>query len=143
MLKLATTSGLLPVRERRWPLAGLDSVSGHANGRSLIELAASPASPQNFATYASIYRSNPWVFASVSAISWALSRLPLKLYQRQSDGTVREIKTAPPGAQGALTLEQKLAELLEMPEPGVSRQEWLRKIAVDKLDYGNTIDADD
>lgn len=141
MLKLATTSGLMNVRERGWPLAGLDAAGGHANGRAVIELASSPASPQNLATYASIYRSNPWVFASVSAVSWALSRLPLKLYQRQSDGSVRVIKPAPPGAVGALTLEQKLAELLEMPEPGVSMQEWLRKVAVDKMVFGNSMVA--
>lgn len=138
-MKLATTSGLRTLRERRWPLAGIDAPAGYANGNHLIELASSPSSPQNFATFASIYRSNPWVFAAVQAISWSLSRLQLKLYQRMPDGSVRHIRPAPAGAIGRPTLEQELAALLEMPEPGVSAQEWLRKLVVDKLVYGNSL----
>ena len=140
-MRVVTAEGIRDVRERRWPFAGLDSPSVYSNGGSVIQLASSPSSPQNFATFAQIYRSNPWVFAAVQAISWSLSRLPLKVYQRQSDGSIRTIECAPPGSVGALSQEQKLAELMEMPEPGVSRQEWLRKVVVDKLVYGNCLVA--
>lgn len=126
---------------RRWPLAGLDGPTTHNNGSTLIELASSPRSPQNFADYAKIYRSNPWVFAAVSTIAWSLSRLPLKLYQRMPDGTVRVVQPAVPGASGRPTIAQELAALLEMPEPGVSRQEWLRRLVVDKMVYGNSLFA--
>lgn len=140
-MRLATPTGLRTVELRRWPLAGLDNSRPFENGTSVIPLAASPMSPQNLARFSDIYHSNPWVFAAVQAISWSLSRLPLKLYQRQGDGTVREIKTALPGSIGRPSIEQELAALLEMPEPGVSRQEWLRKLAIDKLVYGNSMFA--
>lgn len=138
-MRVVTPKGLVTVRERRYPLAGLDSPASYSNGHDLIALASSPANPQNWATYAAIYRSNPWVYAAVSAISWALSRLPLKLYQRHGDGTWREVHLPGPNAIGRPTLEQELAELLQMPAPGVSMQEWMRKVTVDKMVYGNAL----
>lgn len=138
-MKFASAEGMISVRERSYPLAGLDSAREYSNGNRTIELAGNKAAPEQWATYSRLYRENPWVFSAVAAISWALSRLPLKLYQTQPDGSKLEVVPPPPGAKGAPTLEQQLARVLQYPAPMTSRQEWVRKIAIDKLVYGNAL----
>jgi HK97 family phage portal protein len=49
----------------------------------------------SFATYAQIYKSQVWVYTLVQKVSTAVSRLPLKVYSRASDGARAEARDTP------------------------------------------------
>lgn len=139
-MQLISASGqAVAVHERGWPLAGLDTPAPQRNSNALIQLAMSPGGTPNYATYAQIYRTNPWVYAAVQAISWGLSRMPLHVYQLDAQGNHRRVRGDLPGGVGRPNTGMALDNLLRQPEPGVSRNEWVRKLAVDKMVYGNAL----
>lgn len=138
-MRVATPDGYAEVTTRSWPLAGLDMPTRWHNGDSLIELATLPGGGYQAATYAQIYRTNPWIFTAVQAYSRGLSRLRLKTYQYDADGNRERIRSDLPGSLGRKTAGQSLDALFRQPEPEVGRQEWLRKIIADKKIYGNAL----
>lgn len=141
-MKILRTDGeYAPVRERAWPMAGLNNPTLSHNGRSVIPLATRPGGPPDLATYLRIYRSNPWVYACVNSITQGMSRLGLNVYQYDTngDGDFDRVFGILPGAVGRPSAGASLDRLLQMPEPGVGRHEWLRKLWADKLVYGNAL----
>lgn len=139
-MRLVGPSGeLQDVRSRRWILSGLNQGATYAASDPLINLVGSPTSPQNFARFSDIYKSNPYVHASVNVIANSLARLPLKVYQRGARGTRVEIHRAPPGSVGRLSLGQELAALIARPTRGMSAQAWIKRIVIDKLVFGNSL----
>lgn len=138
-MRVATPEGFEQVRERSWPLAGLDFPRAVSNGHASIPFASLPGGGYQAATYEMVYRSNPWVFAANQAISRGVSRLVMKIYQYDAKGNRDRIRSDLPGSLGRKSVGQSLDALMRQPEPGVGRQEWLRKIVLDKGVYGNAI----
>lgn len=140
-MKLLTASGdYAIVRERGWPLAGMQNPDLVSNQRHVIPLATAPGGPPDLATYARIYKSNPWVFAAVNAITFGLSRMGLNTFAYTGqDGDFDRVYGMLPGTSGRPSAGAALDKLLQMPEPGVGRHEWVRKIWIDKLVYGNAL----
>ena len=127
------------MRERAWPMAGLLSAGPVGNGSSLIQLASIPGGPPNYASFWKIYKSNPWIFAAVTAISFGLSRNLLLVHQMDANGDHEPVLAYTPNLIGRPPAPVALARLLQMPEPGVSRHEWVKKVMVDRLVYGNAL----
>jgi HK97 family phage portal protein len=139
-MRLVSASGeLVPVRERAWPQAGLTSPGPIGSGRSVIQLATAPGGPPNYASYAQVYRTNPWVYACVNMIATGLARMKVNVHAYDTNGDHEQILVNLPGGIGRPNSGLALAQLLATPEPGVSRHEWLRKMIVDRLVYGNAI----
>lgn len=143
-MQILTADGrYAPVRERAtgWPMAGLNNPTLNQNGRTTIRMATRPGGPPDLATYYRIYRNNPWVFACANTITLGLSRLQLNVYQYDTDGSgdFERVYGTLPGNIGRPSAGQALDQLMQMPEPGVGRHEWLRKIWLDKLIYGNAL----
>jgi HK97 family phage portal protein len=130
-----------PGRERAWPMAGLNNPTRSQNGRSTVRLATRPGGPPDLATYYRIYRNNPWVYACVNTITLGMSRLSLNVYQYDNNGQgdFDRVFGMLPGSVGRPSAGAALDKLLQMPEPGVGRHEWLRKVWLDKLVYGNAL----
>src|SRR4051794_11552524 len=112
-MHLISTAGTpVSVSERGWPMANLDTPTPQRNGNSLIQLAMLPGGTPNYATFAKIYRSNPWVYAAVQAKAMALSRLPLYIYELDSQGNRRRVRGDLPGSLGRPSTGQALDNLL-------------------------------
>lgn len=141
-MRLATADGgYETIRERSWPLAGLEMPRAVSNGSASIQLANLPGGGHQAATYQMIYRTNPWVFAAVNAISRGVSRFPINVYSFDSQGNRTRVRSDLPGQ--APSNGTKLDRLLRIPEPGVGRQEWLRKVVVNLGIYGNGLASKD
>lgn len=143
-MRLLSASGeLVPVRERSWPLSGLDTPKRESNGHYAIPLASAPGGPPNYATYRQIYRTNPWVYAAANAIAYGLSRMAIVTYELDSNGDRGPVRGDLPTRPGRPVAGQSLDKLMKMPEPGVGRHEWIRKISLDRLVYGNALATQD
>lgn len=141
-MRLATADGgYETIRERSWPLAGLDYPRSVSNSQDSIQLSNLPGGGHQAATYQRIYRSNPWVFAACNAISRGVSRFPINVYSFDSNGARTRVRSDLPG-QGA-SKGIALDKLMRIPEPGVGRQEWLRKIVLNLGIYGNGLASKD
>jgi HK97 family phage portal protein len=139
-MRLVSDSGeLVPVKGREWPLSGLVSPHQSGNGYNVIPLATRPGGPPNYATYARIYRENPWVYAAVNAIAYGLSRMKIVTYSLDANGDREPVRGDLPGSTGRPNAGQSLDRLMKMPEPGVGRHEWVRKLMLDRLVYGNAL----
>lgn len=136
-MRIDTGNGEITVRERAWPLAGLDVPRNWRNGSDLVKLANLPGGGVQASTYANLYRSNPWVYTSVQTLARGLSRLRIKTYQNDAEGNRQRIRSDVPG--GKSSVGRKLDALMRMPEPNVGAQEWLRKLEVDNGVYGNAL----
>ncbi len=124
-------------------MSGLESPTMSSSGRSLIQLATKPGGPPNYATYAQIYRTNPWVYAAVNLVVYGLSRMELNVNKWDADGNFKQVRGDLPGSAGRPDVGQMLDNLLRNPEPGVGRHEWLRKIWLDRMVYGNALMVQD
>jgi HK97 family phage portal protein len=60
---------------------------------------------QAFASYASVYKTQPWIAALVNKIAYGTARLPLKVYNREGDGSRSDARETP------------FAKLLRNPNP--------------------------
>jgi HK97 family phage portal protein len=138
-MRVATPSGIVDVRARSWPLAGLNYPSRWENRSHTVRLADLPGGTIQTSTYANIYRTNPWIFTAVNAYARGISRLVPKVYEYDPDGNRTRVRSDLPGSLGRRSVGQTLDFLLRMPEPNVGRQEWLRKIVLDRMVYGNAI----
>jgi hypothetical protein len=58
-----------------------------------------------FASYGAVYKSQPWIAALVNKIAYGTARLPLKVYNREADGSRTEARDTP------------FAKLLRNPNP--------------------------
>jgi phage portal protein BeeE len=79
----------------------------------------------------------------VQAISWGAVAAAAHVYQLDSQGTAAASVVTSPAAVGRPNTGQALDNLLRMPEPGVSKNEWVRKLFVDKMVYGNALVTQD
>lgn len=141
-MRVATADGgYETIRERSWPLAGLDFPRSVSNANDLIQLSNLPGGGHQAATYQRIYRSNPWVFAACQAISRGVSRFPINVYSYDSAGARTRIRSDLPGQPPSNGT--KLDKLMRLPEPGVGRQEWLRKVVLNLSIYGNGLASKD
>lgn len=137
---LSSTGELVSVRERAWPLAGLQNPDLLHNGRSVIPMATRPGGPPDLATFKRIYRENPWVYAAVNTITYGLARLPVNTFEySNAAGDFDRIRWETPSGAGRPTSAMSLSKLMDMPEPGVGMHEWTRKLWLDRLVYGNAL----
>lgn len=132
-------------RERAWPLAGTMNPDRLANGNNVIALATKPGGPPDLATYKRIYETNPWVYACVNTICFGLSRMGIDTFQydTKGDGDFDRVYGNLPGTIGRPSAGAQLDRLLQMPEPGVGRHEWVRKVWMDRMVYGNALAVPD
>lgn len=138
-MKLLTAGGsLIDVSRRASPVAGLDSPR-RLGSVGKVDLVPLGDGTLQTSTFYGIYRSNPWVWAAVNAITWAVSRTPLKLYEITDEKGGRELVRPDISAPGRNSAAQRLAIVLRRPEPRRSRITVLRKQTTDLLVTGNAM----
>lgn len=139
-MRLVSADGsLVTISKRGWPMAGLETPFATTPGQVLSKLTSLPTGEEVWATYAEIYRTNPWVYASVQVISRGLSRMPIKVYAYDRDGNRARVRGDLPGQTGAPSAGVRLDRLLTIPEPNTGIQTWLKKVVIDRAVYGNAL----
>jgi HK97 family phage portal protein len=140
MKVLRADGGYQAVRHRSWPLAGTSYQQEYTQSWAGLRLSALPTGESRILAYRRIYRSNPWVWASVNAIAQGLSGFPLRVYGWGKDGErIPYRDELPQGRPGPMGAALGLAHLLAHPAPFISRRRTVRRAAVDKLVYGSGI----
>lgn len=89
-----------------------------------------------WATYRSVYMTNPWVYASVNMLSRGMARLPIQVFQNDAQGRPQRIRGDVPGP-GRPTGAQQLDRLLTNGYRGMSRNAMVGGTFVDRFVYGN------
>lgn len=125
------------VRERGWPLAGLETSRTYSSSWSGIQLVDGPDGDSRMATYRMIYKTNPWVWAACQRIASGIATVPLKVYQLLADGQRERVRSDVPGSPGRPTGGQQLDQLLRQPAPQVGPVRLIKRTVLNKLVYGN------
>ena len=134
---LTADGDLRDVSQRKWPLAGLEpkgslSVASEFNFLKLVGDA-------NWASYARLYRENPWVNAAIRTISWGLARSPLRVYELKADGQREVCRYDLPGRRGRDPVGVRLDRELNAPTGRIGPQRRMRATMVDYLVHGNAL----
>lgn len=137
-MRVLTAEGSLhDVSSRSWPFAGLDSPRRYSNAYSGISLLDGPDGDSRMATFAAIYKTNPWVWACCQRIASGVATVPLKVYELLADGQRKHIRGDLPGGAGRPTGGQQLDSLLTHPAPQISQSRLIKRMELNKLVYGN------
>lgn len=137
MLIQTPTGDLHEVRERAWPLAGLNgprTTYGVDNTNPLLRLVGD----DQYATLVRLYKENPWLNAGVRAIAWGLARADLATYNRlpgDQRERVRWDAVTPGRNSAAATLDRRL----NAPVGRIGPQRRMRATMVDYLLRGNAL----
>lgn len=91
---------------------------------------------QRWATYRSVYMTNPWVYASVNMLSRGMARLPIHVFQNDAEGRPMRVRGDVAGA-GRPTGAQTLDRILTGGYRGMSRNAMVGGTWVERLVYGN------
>jgi HK97 family phage portal protein len=93
---------------------------------------------RRWATYRSVYQTNPWVWASVQMLSKGIARLPLHTFSTDANGHfVRERGDVT--SAGRPSGPQQLDKLLRNGFSGLSRNAMFGGTMIDRLVYGNAL----
>ena len=142
-VKLVTLDGKLasvPVRERGWPLAGLEPFDQQTTlGNRTIRLLDTADGAVRAQTFQAVYRSNPWVWAAVNAVARGLARFPIKVGSINDQGHLTELEVPADPGPGAPSGAERLVALFRRPAPRTSRYQLVYGIAVDLMVYGNAL----
>jgi HK97 family phage portal protein len=125
------------VRERGWPLAGLETSRTFSSAWNGVQLVAGPDGDSRMATYRMIYKTNPWVWAACQRISQGIATVPLKTYRLLADGQRERVRSDTPGTPGRSTGGQQLDALLRLPSPQTGQVRLVKRTVLNKLVYGN------
>lgn len=91
------------------------------------------------ATYIAIYRTNPWVYAAVNAISRSIARLPGHVYMLDANGDKERQRFDVPQTPGRPSAGVTLDRLLNVNDDGISRIGWYGATLRDRLIHGNAL----
>jgi HK97 family phage portal protein len=78
------------------------------------------------ASYAAMYRRQPWVYAAVNTLARGIAAMPFKLYRREGDARKRD-------------RDSPLAQLLARPYERMTTFQLIEKLVADICLYGNAI----
>ena len=93
------------------------------------------------ATFAKLYRTNPWLNAGIRTIAWGMGRSPLQTFERQDDGQRVAIRWTDK-TRGRNSAAQRIDKALSLPSSRATRigpQRRMRRTMVDYLVYSNAI----
>jgi len=93
------------------------------------------------ATYAKLYRTNPWLNAGIRTIAWGMARSPLQVYVREDDGQRSAVRWTDK-TRGRNSTAQRIDKGLNTPSsraPRIGPQRRMRRTMVDYLVYTNAI----
>jgi HK97 family phage portal protein len=91
-----------------------------------------------WATFRTIYLTNPWAWACVNLIAGTIARMPLEVYGVDPESGDPELQRPDwPVTPGRMTGGQALAQRLNHPLGGISRQALVRRTIIDRLVLGN------
>lgn len=140
---LAATGDLVDVggrRDRSWPLGDTQYQSEYSQSWAGLRMGSLPSGEARILSLRRIYKSNPWVWASVNMISNGLAGFPIRVMDWGPNGQRIPVRgDLPRSRPGPPTAGQALDWTLNHPAPYVSRRRTVRRVAVDKLVYGNGI----
>lgn len=139
-MKVLTANGdYAGISNRSWPLAGLEFPGQMSSAWSSIELASLPSGEVRLASYATIFRTNPWVWACAQTIARGIARLPIHVFELQPDGSRKRVRGDLPGQPGRPNGGQQLDSLLRRPSPQVSRRRLVFRTVLNEIIYGNAL----
>ena len=136
-MRLLTDDGPVSVRSR-WPLAGLDRETKVEQAHQTVKLVDSLNGAMRRASYADLYRGNPWVEAAVNRNADSLARLPLKVYALDENGDRERLRGDLP-RPGAPSSGARLDTLLRRPNRHQSGFRLRHLTHTDLGIYGNAL----
>lgn len=141
-MQILTDSGLKSVQTRahaKWALAGIEQ--GHTVRQSAGRLRMVDSSNGRIRTtsYLSLYRENPWVYASINLLSRGFARLPTRVWKLDREGDREPVRGNGPLTQGAPDAGQRLDRILRKPNPDQSGHELWLSLAVDYGIFHNAL----
>lgn len=92
-----------------------------------------------YATYRSVYLSNPWVYGAVSMIARAIGRLPAHVFALDEEAQKQRQRGDVPQTPGRLSAGASLDRLLSRPSNRMSRYAMFAGTVVDRLVLGNAL----
>lgn len=133
-VQLVTNTGLHEVRRRDYIASGLGGVAPYYPRPTAVALVGDGG----IASYAKLYRENPWLNAGVRTIAWGVSRAHLHTYVRQADGQRKQVRADfdSPGPRGAAA---RIDQMLQMPTGPKGPQRRMRRTMVDLLVWSNAL----
>lgn len=130
-MKLVTPAGTVEVRRRNTSL--MQIVPGQ------VEFLANVNEPRRLQTLRACYMRNPWLFAAVDLLVRGTARIEIRVHAPDENGDSEPIPVGTPRKAGAPSAAQRLVDLMEEPQPGVSWMQWARLMGEDHKVYGNAL----
>lgn len=139
-MKLLTAQGTYQdvAKASGWPLAGLQSPTPLTQSWNSIRLVPELNGVVKTASYAAIYKGNPWVYALVQVLARTLARMPLKVYELDSEGNRQRVRSDVVHDR-RLTPAEQLDHVLRKPNPGQSPFTLRYATLIDRFVYGNAL----
>lgn len=132
-MRILTPDGSsVDVRQRAWPLAGLDFSTQHSARVFDVDLTGKLTYEQ----YSTLYKTNPWLNAGVRAITWGISRAPFNVYKELPDGQRERVR---PGRRGPVGAAARLERSLRTAPGRMGPQRRMRLTMTDYLVHGNAL----
>lgn len=137
-MRVLTPTGPVVLRNRSYPLAGVDYPRQYQQGNRVLTLGTDVNETARTQSYIQIFKANPWVNAAVRHISNGLSRSPLRLYETLAEAEIEEIRWDVP-TLGRPTTGMELSRKLSKSYQRVGPQRRMRATGTDYLLFGNAI----
>jgi HK97 family phage portal protein len=139
-VKLLTADGTLhdTAQASAWPLSGLNSPAPISQGWNAIKLVPELSGIVKTASYAAIYKGNPWIYACVQVLARTLARMPLKTYRLNPGGSRERVRGDVADVREVTPAEQ-LDQLLHRPSARMSPFTLWYRTLLDKFVYGNAL----
>jgi HK97 family phage portal protein len=123
-VKIATKPRKPKAEKKSWPLAGIESRFRRTDFRTSIDLVLN-----NPATYAELYRSQPWIYIAVNKIARSIAQLPLKCYSIDFETGNRQRLREP----------DPLVMVTRQPSRFMGRQAFVLEVCSSLAIYGNAL----
>lgn len=140
-MRVLTDDGYRTVQARasKWPMAGLEHKRSISQGVRSIRFVDGPDGRVTRASYADLYRKNPWVYGAVQVKARGLARLPCKVYRLDEEGNRERVRGDTPQGAGRPTGGANLDAKLKHPNDTTSGYQLKLSTAVDLEIYGNAL----
>lgn len=135
---LSAAGETVDVSRRSWPLQGTNFQSEYSQSWAGLRMGALPTGESRILSLRRIYKGNPWAWGIINMIANGLAGFPLRVMDWGANGQRVPVRgDLPQGRPGPPSAGMVLDRRLNHPAPGISRRRTIRRVAVDKLVYGN------
>lgn len=141
MQVLSAAGQLEQIRQRSYPLGGIDVQQIRSPGAQSIPLTRLPTGEMRMLALSRVYRTNPLVYACCHLLARGLSSIPVRSYTAAANGERRRVRSDLPPDSSARPPAAGLAldRLFRQPAPRVSRRRLIFRAMIDVCVFGNAL----